>query len=59
MPNNFFPIVSEAAIGRGSFVDFCGGDHPNSDETRVRGYIHVISLSKRHTSVLKVFSTGG
>jgi len=59
IPNNLFPIISEAAIGRREVVDIYGGDYPTKDGTGVRDYIHVMDLARGHISALKMFSEKG
>lgn len=58
-PNNLFPIISEAAIGRREVVYIYGGDYPTKDGTGVRDYIHVMDLARGHISALKMFSEKG
>lgn len=58
-PNNLFPIVSETADGKRSFIEIYGDDYPTKDGTGVRDYIHIMDLVKGHFCALNMFSPEG
>ena len=58
-PNNLFPIISETAAGKRSFIEVYGDDYLTPDGTCVRDYIHVMDLAKGHLSALNMFSKNG
>lgn len=58
-PNNLFPIVSETAAGKRSFIEIYGDDYPTIDGTGVRDYIHIMDLVRGHLSALNMFSQKG
>ena len=47
-PNNFLPILMEAATGKRKAIEVYGGDYNTSDGSCVRDYIHVNDLSQAH-----------
>ena len=53
VPNNLFPLISHAAIGRLEKLQVFGNDWPTIDGTGVRDYIHVMDLAEGHLSALK------
>lgn len=58
-PNNLFPIISETAAGKRSFLEIYGNDYPTPDGTGIRDYIHVMDLARGHLSALNMFSKNG
>ena len=58
-PNNLFPIISETAAGKRSFIEIYGDDYPTADGTGVRDYVHVMDLARGHLSALNMFSKNG
>jgi UDP-glucose 4-epimerase len=58
-PNNLFPIVSETAAEKRSFIEIYGDDYPTIDGTGVRDYIHIMDLVSGHLSALNMFSQNG
>jgi UDP-glucose 4-epimerase len=52
VPNNLFPFIAQAAVGRRAKLMIFGGDWPTRDGTGVRDYIHVVDLARGHVSAL-------
>ncbi len=57
-PNNIMPNITQAAVGRLSFVEVFGNDYPTHDGTGIRDYIHITDLAKGHLSALQRLSKG-
>jgi UDP-glucose 4-epimerase len=52
-PNNLMPYVARVASGLLPEVQVFGADHPTSDGSGVRDYIHVMDLAEGHIAALK------
>jgi UDP-glucose-4-epimerase GalE len=50
---NLIPVVLRAAAGRQPVVRIFGTDHPTTDGTAVRDYIHVLDLAEAHRLALE------
>ena len=57
-PNNIFPRITQAAIGKIKEIKIFGSDWPTPDGTGVRDYIHVNDLAEGHLLVLEYISRG-
>ena len=51
-PQNLFPILMEAVMGKREFVSVFGQDYDTPDGTGVRDYIHVTDLADGHVRAL-------
>jgi UDP-glucose 4-epimerase len=52
IPNNVFPSITQAAIGKRERLSVFGSDWPTRDGTGVRDYIHVVDLALGHVCAL-------
>ena len=52
VPNNLFPYLTQAALGRLPKLRIFGGDYATPDGTGVRDYIHVADLAAGHRAAL-------
>jgi UDP-glucose 4-epimerase len=48
IPNNFFPYLTQVAIGKLPQLSVFGNDYPTKDGTGVRDYLHVVDLAEGH-----------
>jgi UDP-glucose 4-epimerase len=53
IPNNLFPFIMQAAIGKRERLSVFGSDWPTRDGTGVRDYIHVVDLALGHVAALR------
>ncbi|MBF0287319.1 MAG: UDP-glucose 4-epimerase GalE [SAR324 cluster bacterium] len=51
-PQNLFPLIMEAVMGKRTQVDVYGNDYDTADGTGIRDYIHVTDLADAHVSAL-------
>ena len=56
---HLIPLVIEATLGRGPFVEVYGTDYATKDGTAVRDYIHVTDLADAHVLALRYLMDGG
>lgn len=52
-PNNIYPRITQAAIGKLKEIKIYGSDWPTHDGTGVRDYIHVVDLAEAHLLALE------
>ena len=52
-PNNIFPLLVNAAIGKNKVLNIYGSDWPTKDGTAIRDYIHVMDVAEAHVKVLE------
>jgi len=57
--SHLIPLVIEATLGRGPFVEVYGTDYATKDGTAVRDYIHVTDLADAHVLALRYLLDGG
>ena len=55
-PNNIYPRLTQAAIGKIKEIKIFGSDWPTPDGTGVRDYIHVVDLAEGHLLALEYIS---
>lgn len=52
IPNNLFPLMAEAALGKIEKLQIFGDDYNTIDGTGVRDYIHVSDVARGHIAAL-------
>jgi UDP-glucose 4-epimerase len=57
IPNNLFPYIAQAAVGKLKELAVFGNDYPTPDGTGVRDYIHVVDLAQGHLKALEKLRT--
>lgn len=53
VPNNLLPYITQTAAGLRKKLLVFGDDHPTSDGTPIRDYIHVVDLAEAHLKALE------
>ncbi len=57
-PNNLMPYVAQVAVGRRDHLNIWGNNHPTSDGTGVRDYVHVVDIAAGHVSAINYLDHG-
>ena len=51
-PNNIYPQITRATLGKLKEIKIFGSDWPTNDGTGIRDYIHVVDLAEAHLAAL-------